>query len=124
VRLGIIPFQACDKASHGSGEKNGYSSRRVMQIAIMVECSRLGVVPSRSAKAAFEFSDRGSAGRDVGELFPLGTTFLVGLATGENKLLNVPPDLSINDVLSKDASAFIVNCNSVVAKVTEKLSKE
>jgi hypothetical protein len=96
----------------------------VIQIAITLECSRLGVAPSRGAKAAFAFSDRGSAGRAIGELFPLGTTLLVGLATGENKVVNVPPDLSINDVLSKDASAFIVNCNSVVAKVTEKLSKQ
>jgi hypothetical protein len=117
-------FQPCDKRANGSGERNLYSTRRVMQIALTVECSRLGIAPSRGGKAAFEFSDRGNPGRDVGELYPLGATLIVGLATGENNIVNVPPDLSVNDVLSNDTAAFIINCNNVVSKVMSKLSKQ
>jgi hypothetical protein len=120
---GHIAFQPCDGQSRGSGDKRQYSTRRIIQTAITIECSRLGIAPSRGAKAAFEFSDRGGAGRAVGELFPLGATLLVGLPTGENKVINIPPDLSISDVLSTDTAAFIINCNNVVAKVTSKLSK-
>jgi hypothetical protein len=114
-------FQPCDKRANGSGERNLYSTRRVMQIALTVEASRLGIAPSRGAKAAFEFSDRGNPARAVGELYPIGTTLLVGLPTGENKVVNIPPDLSIGGVLSNDSAAFIINCNNVVSKVMSKL---
>jgi hypothetical protein len=120
----IAPFQPCDVPSRGSGDKRGYSTRRAIQIALTLEASRLGIAPSRGGKAAFEFSDRGNPGRAVGELYKLGTTLLVGLPTGENKVVNKPPDLSISDVLSDDNAVFIINCNNVVAKVTDKLSKQ
>lgn len=123
MKPGLTPFQPCDVRAHGSGERNLYSTRRVNQVALTLEASRLGIAPSRGAKAAFEFSDKGNAGRAVGELFPLGTTLLVGLATGENKVVCVPPDLTISDVLSNDSAAFIINCNIVVEKVTSKLRK-
>jgi hypothetical protein len=120
----LTPFQPCDKRANGSGERNLYSDRRVMQIALTIECSRLGIAPSRGAKAAFEFSDRGDPGRAIGELFPLGRTLLVGLPDGENNVVNVPPDLSISDVLSNDTAAFIIDVGPVVAKVTSKLAKK
>jgi hypothetical protein len=120
---GHIDFQPCDVASAGSGEKCGYSARRVFQVALITELSHISIGPSRAAKAAFEFSDKGNTGRPVGELYPRGTTFLVGLPRGENRVVNVPPDLSIADVLSSDATAFIINCNSVIERVTNKLDK-
>ena len=118
-----LSFQPCDGQSSGSGDKRQYSTRRILQTAIIAEGKRIGISPARAGKAAFEISDRGNPGRDVGECYPIGTTVLVGLATGENKVIQIPPDLSINDVLSKDTSAFIVNCNTIVARVTEKLSE-
>lgn len=120
VQQGIIELQPCDGRSRGSGDKRKYSRRRVMQIAITLECSRLGIAPKRGGKAALEFSDRGNSNRGIGDLFPRGTTYLVGFPDGANKVLNVPPDKSIIDVLAGD-TAFIVNVNSVAAKVTEKL---
>jgi hypothetical protein len=119
-----ISFQPCDDVSRGSGDKRGYSTRRAIQVAMTFEASRLGIVPSRGAKAAFEFTDKGNPGRTVGELYPLGTTLLVGMLDGKNKVVNVPPDLSIGDVLSTDGAVFIINCNNVVANVTEKLSSK
>jgi len=119
-----ITLQPCDVPSRGCGENRGYSLRRVLQIAITTELSHLGIGPSRAAKAAFEFSDRGNTGRAVGELYPLGRTLLVGLPRGENKVICIPPDQSISDVLSNDSAAFIIDCNNVVAKVTSKLDKK
>ena len=120
---GIVRLQSCDVPSSGSGEKCGYSVRRMIQFALITEQNRLGITPSRAAKAAFEFSDKGNTGRSVGELYPLGTTYLVGLADGENRIVNVPPDLSIADVLSNDSAAFIINCSNVVAKIAGKLNE-
>jgi hypothetical protein len=43
---------------------------------------------------------------------------------GENRVINIPPDQSISDVLSSDSAAFIIDCNNVVAKVLSKLDKQ
>ncbi|MGY4502382.1 hypothetical protein ACVWYH_006339 [Bradyrhizobium sp. GM24.11] len=123
LRQSNITLQPCDVPSRGCGENRGYSLRRIMQIAFTTELTRLGIGPSRAAKAAFEFSDRGGTGRQVGELYPLGQTLLVGLPDGKSKVINVPPDKSINDVLSNDSAAFICDCGYVVAKVLSNLSK-
>jgi hypothetical protein len=120
---GHLTFQPCDGESRGSGDKRQYSTRRVIQTAIISECRRLGISPSRAGRAAFEFSDRGSPGRAVGEIYPLGRTVLMGLADGQSKVINIPPDLTIADVLTNDGAAWIIDCGNVVAKVTEKLSQ-
>lgn len=46
----------------------------------------------------------------------------MGMADGQSKVINIPPDLTIADVLSTDGAAFIIGCGNVVARVTEKLS--
>jgi hypothetical protein len=116
-----ITMQPCDKPSRGCGENRGYSTRRINQMALTVELTALGISPSRAAKAAYEFSDRGSPGRNVGEPHPLGTTLLVGLPRGENRVIQVPPDKTIQDVLASDTAAFIIDAGKVVAKVKETL---
>jgi hypothetical protein len=118
---GIVRLQPCDQPSSGSGDRCGYSLRRVIQVALITELNKIGIAPSRAAKAALEFSDRGGHGRAVGELYPLGTTYLVGLPGGESRTVNVPPDLSVADVLANESAAFILNCNKVVERITEKL---
>jgi hypothetical protein len=114
-------MQSCDKASRGCGENRGYSIRRINQMALTVELTALGIGPSRAAKAAYEFSDRGSPGRAIGETYPLGTTLLVGLPRSENRVINIPPDKTILDVLASGSAAFIIDCGKVVAKVKETL---
>jgi hypothetical protein len=117
-----VTLQPCDVPSKGCGENRGLSIRRILQIAITTELSRLGIGPSRAAKAAFVFTDHSNPGRGIGELFPLGRTVLMGLADGQSKVINIPPDLTIADVLSNDGAAFVIDCGNVVAKVTRKLS--
>jgi hypothetical protein len=119
-----ITLQPCDIPSRGCGENRGYSLRRVLQIALTTELSHLGIASSRASKAAFEFTDRGNPGRGVGDLFPLGRTLLVGLPRGESKVINIPPDQSISDVLSNDSAAFIIDVGTVVAKVKSKLERQ
>jgi hypothetical protein len=119
-----VTLQPCDVPSKGCGENRGLSIRRILQIAITTELSRLGIGPSRAAKAAFEFTDKGNAGRAVGELYPIGRTLLVGLPRAESKVVNIPPDLSISDVLSADSAAFLIDCGNVVEKVMSKLETQ
>jgi len=116
-----ITLQPCDIPSRGCGQNRGFSLRRIMQFAITAELTRVGIIPSRAAQAAFEFSDRGGRGRGIGELFPLGQTLLVGLPGGEHRVVNLPPDLSIPDVMAHQSVAFIINCSTIVANITKKL---
>jgi hypothetical protein len=119
-----VTLQPCDVPSKGCGENRGLSIRRILQIAITTELSLVGIGPSRGAKAAFEFTDRGNPGRAVGELYKIGRTLLVGLPRGESKVVNIPPDSSIIDVLSNDSAAFLIDCGAVVAKVMSKLDTQ
>ena len=116
-----ISLQPCDQASGGSGQPRGFSSRRVTQLAIVRELTSLGIGPSRAAKAAFAFSDRGNPGREIGQLYPDSTTILVGLPRGENRVVSIPPDRSISDVLSHDTTAFILILDPLVARINSHL---
>lgn len=118
----VITLQPCDRVASGSGSRRGYSVRRIVQIALTTELTALGISTSRAAKAAFEFSDRGSPGRNLGEPYPLGTTLLVGLPEGAHKVLNIPPDKTISEVLASHSAAFIIDAGKVVANVKEKLA--
>lgn len=118
-----ITMQPCDIPSKGSGEKRGYSRRRINQIAITTQLGWLGIGPSRAAQAGFQFSDKGNPGREVGELFPLGRTLLVGARSRENKVINVPPYETLEDVLKHDAVAFVVDCGKIMKEIQERMDK-
>lgn len=121
---GLVRLQSCDVPSSGSGDKCGYSERRAIQIALVTELNKIGVVPSRAAKAAFDFSDNGNLGRAVGQLYQLGTTYLIGLPDEQTQIVTVPPDLSIADLLPRVGAAFVINCNQIVATVIGKLETQ
>lgn len=80
-----ITLQPCDVPSRGCGENRGYSLRRILQIALTTELTRLGIGPSRAAKAAFEFSDKGGTGRPVGNSILWARRCLLGCRTGRAK---------------------------------------
>ena len=116
-----IRLQPCDLPSRGSGENRGYSMRRIRQVGITTELTWLGIGPSRAAEAAFLFSDQGNPGREVGELFPLGRTMLVGFHRGENKVVNVLPDESLDTILEQNNAAFIVDVGRILTKINSKM---
>jgi hypothetical protein len=67
-----------DSASHVSGRPHLLTFWRVLRIAIMADLVRLAWGPGMAAIAAAGFTDSGSRGRRRGELFPTGTTLLIG----------------------------------------------
>src|SRR5436309_5394845 len=78
----IIALRSNDVPPGGSGVPCGMSRARIQQIAITGPLLRSGVSLSTAAKAAFEFSDCGNAGRGAGQLFPHGRTILTLGANG------------------------------------------
>lgn len=98
--------------------------RRIRQIAITTELTWLGISPSRASQAALLFSDRDDPGREVGELFPLGRTMLVGFHRGENKVVNVMPDETLDHILENNNAAFIVDVGRILTKIKSKMDNK
>jgi hypothetical protein len=68
---GTLHLRGNDKKSTGTGHKVGLSRERAIEAAIVQQLNRHGVMVSRGANAAFEFTINSNA-----ELFPLGKTIL------------------------------------------------
>ena len=117
-----ITMQPCDVASEGLGHKRGFSFRRVVQVAITSELIKIGISPSRAAKAAFAFSDTGGSGRSPCRLYALGKTFLVGVGT-KHLILNQQPDQSLNELIPQGQAAFVIDLGQIVAGIQTKLEK-
>jgi hypothetical protein len=119
---GLVSLNGCDTSTKGSGRPRLFSERRIYQIAIAHTLTRVGVGPSIALEMAAKFSDQSQPWRGPGELYPCGATVLLGLPGGVGKVVNVPPEHTIDDVLSElpgtDAEgAILVNCNRIVARI-------
>jgi hypothetical protein len=122
LQQSIIGLQLCDRPTTGSGHARGYSTRRVMQIAITSALTRCGVGPSRAAKAALLFSDQANPGRDLGMPFPLGRTILC-LTKHGTRIVNLQPDETLDEHLNGEPAA-ILDCGRIYRTVTEKLNEK
>lgn len=118
---GYIVEQPCDGLTNGSGKRRGYSRRRLSQIAGTTQLQWLGIGPSRAAQAAFQFSDKASPGREVGELYPLGRTILLGSTSGENKVINVAPDESLDQILEHNTACFFLDCGKLTRDIQSRM---
>lgn len=73
----VVKMRRGDVDSDSSGVRREFSRARVLQFAIVQTLALLGHRPSDGAKAALEFTDRGSETREPAQLFPAGETLLV-----------------------------------------------
>ena len=116
IERGSIRLMHNDRSSRGTGEPHRLCRARVIQFAITERLTEVGVKPSVAAKAAFEFSDRRATDQDA-----FGTSrpkvILIGLPRGVLKLVSIPPDGSIEDFLSNEPAAFVINCSKIADQV-------
>lgn len=73
----VAPLRNNDVKPRGSGAYCGFSRNRVLQIAITHRLQKNGVLLSEAANGAFQFSDIGQRGRDPGQCYAEGQTYLV-----------------------------------------------
>ena len=112
---GILHLRADDKKSTGTGRHVGLSRLRAYEAKIVQQLTRHGVAPSRAAKGAFEFTCNGGAGREAGQLYPLGRTILV---LGPNGVTVTQTDFDASPFgLSDCGVAILVDLNKVAADV-------
>jgi hypothetical protein len=72
----VLKLRGDDRKSTGTGHKVGLSRLRAYEAAIVQHLNLHDVKVSRAARASFEFTLSGNAGRGAGQLFPLGRTVL------------------------------------------------
>jgi hypothetical protein len=116
IDTNVTPICANDVKATGSGSRVGFSRNRILQIAVTEALLKSGVSLSTSAKGAFEFSDRGNAGRGAGQIWPIGKTILVIGGPNGPAVSNVDFNASIFD-MSNQGVSIILDLNKVVADV-------
>jgi hypothetical protein len=122
IERGNIRLTSRDRPSRTAGEPHRLSRARVVQFAITQRLIEVGVKPSIAATAAFEFSDGRATDQDA-----CGTSrprvVLIGLPYGAIKLLSLPPDGSVEELLFNEHAAFVVNCSAIARQVDVALSQ-
>ena len=118
----VLKFRGDDKHSTGSGVKVGLSRNRAYEAAIVQALRLSGLMVSRAANAAFEFTLNGNSGRAAGQLFPMRRTVLV-IRQSDAVVANVDFDARLSD-LSNNGVAIAVDLNAIVAKVDAALSNK
>ena len=111
----ILKLRGDDKHSTGTGCPVGLSRKRAYH-AIVQHLNRLGLPPSRAARAALEFTDCGNAGRAAGQLFPIGKTIIL-IKPDSATVENFFSDTSFSEVSAASACLIAVDCNSIVEKI-------
>ena len=122
IDTNVVPLRANDHKASGSGNRCGLSRARILQIAITEVLLKSGVSLSSAAKGAFEFSDRGKAGRGAGQLFPRGKTIL-NLSPAGPVVSNIDFDGRVLDLMN-DAVVIAVDLNAIVARVDSILDNQ
>ena len=116
IDANVTPIRTNDVKATGSASRVGLSRNRILQIAIAEVLLKRGISLSSAAKAAFEFSDRGNAGRGAGQLWPLGKTVLVLGGPNGPAVSNVDFNASVFD-LSNQGVSIVLDLNKVTADV-------
>lgn len=88
---GLVTLSPLDKASSGSGDNRLLTIRRVTQIAIVTALNDHGVPVRVAAGMARRYTDEGNVGRQPGELYPTGSTFLVQDTPSAARVVNELP---------------------------------
>jgi hypothetical protein len=117
----VVPLRSNDVNPGGSGQYCGLSRARILQAAITAASLKSGVSLSTAAKAALQFTDCGSAGREPGGLFEHGKTVLVIGPEGAT-IRNVAFDASMADV-SHGVCTITVDLNRIVESVDSTLKE-
>jgi hypothetical protein len=121
IDTNVTPLRANDLKAQGSGSRIGLSRNRILQIAEIVVLLKSGVSLSNAAKAALQFSDRASTGREAGELYEHGKSVLVIGPEGAT-VKNILYDATLADV-SHGVCTITVDLNRIVESVDSTLKE-
>ena len=110
----IIPLTSDDVPGDGRGKPRRYGLRTAKKLAIAYRISKLGIAPNIAVALATKFTDERQCDRRVGDLFPIGLTYILQTEKGCASVINVKPEDDISAML-QDA-AIIVNVNQICGR--------
>ncbi|MFC7552642.1 hypothetical protein ACFQU7_10825 [Pseudoroseomonas wenyumeiae] len=120
-----IEPQSYERLATGSGRSHLFTLRRVIQVALVAELTRLGVPPAKAGMLALGFTDVGKGGagyageiptikRFPGQLFRSGMTVLVAYSDKDTStVINVDEETPLFEILASGAAAIVINVNEV-----------
>jgi hypothetical protein len=116
----LIELDHTDNDADGSGRPRKFGSKSIYRIALLHRLARVGLNPKSAAALAATFCDRGQPGRLPGALFPQGRTLLIATADGAGKVINLPPDSFVDDIVAHEVS-IIVDVGRILEGVNARL---
>ena len=111
----VLKFRGDDQRSTGTGTPVRLSKNRAYEASVIRYGKLLGLPPSRSALAAFQFTISGNAERPAGSLFKHGTTKLI-IGPHGSSVRNVFSDATLADI-SDDVCTIYIDLNRLVRNV-------
>jgi hypothetical protein len=116
----IIALDGADIDHGGSGRPRLFGARTVYRTAITYRLVRSGLAPATARRLASNFCDEAQPGRQPGALFSSGKTLLVASPDGGGRIVNLPPEAFVDDVLN-DEVTIVVDVGRIIAGVNRRL---
>jgi hypothetical protein len=116
----VIVLDGTDIDPGGSGRPRMFGARSVYRVAIVHRLTRAGLNPPAALSLANIFCDTSQTARPPGQLFPSGRTILVADPNGNGRILHLPPDQNVDDVLISDVS-IVVDLGKIIRRVNSRL---
>jgi hypothetical protein len=110
-----------DVKSGGSGAPNLWSRRGVRTLGLTRALVDAGYLPRRAVKLAAAFREP-SPGRNAGQLFAGGATYLICDRQRGARFLNVPAAASLHSVLRQACGGTIIDAGQVIKQVDGRLA--
>lgn len=108
--------------ARGRGRNSRFSARTIIRFAVMAAATGNRIPPPIALRAASLFADQDSPGRQAGELYPEGGTFLIFPDKGEGMLMNISQHSPFGMPAGAE-TAIIVDVAAVRARVIAFLEK-
>ena len=111
---------AADIEPGGSGRPRMFGARSVYRVALVHRLTGAGLPPAAAKKLADLFCDQSQGGRQPGALFPTGRTLLITSQDGVGRIVNLPPEAFLDDVMSNEIT-IVVDIGRIIAGVNTRL---
>jgi hypothetical protein len=116
----LLVLDGADIDPGGSGRPRMFGARSVYRVAIVHRLVRAGLNPASALSLANNFCDTSQPGRLPGALFTIGRTLLVASPDGTSKIINLPLDSFVDDILGAEVS-IVIDLGRIIEGVNARL---
>ncbi|MDA9487943.1 hypothetical protein [Bradyrhizobium sp. CCBAU 11361] len=111
----VISLSPDDIPGDGRGKPRRFGPRTLVKLAIAHKVALLGLPANMAVALAEKFTDVPQYGRPLGQLFPVGTTWIVHSPARKASVVNVKPEEDASALL--DDATLAINVNQIVSTI-------